>query len=324
MTPQAYVDHMDALCEGKVGMILGGSWSIGRVYNYYPDMVGKIGVAEMPTIDGDQSGVTSCNGGWTYVISSKTSEEKREKAKSIEEGVEISYDVGLKILDFIGKSEYKEKTYKGATNYFFQKKERNAAVDKIIEIARANDKTTVIAIGAITNVALALYFEPSIAEKINIIWLGGNALGYAHNREYNFIQDVEAVDFTFKSGAKIDVVPCKNVAAQLTTTIYELEHYLLGGGKIGEYLCDVFRDCKKFFRACEEDIIGESKTLWDLSAVAYAINPQWFEVKTVSRPEILEDSAYKLSEDDNKITFAYDLSRHRIFQDFFIKMGKND
>ncbi len=82
MTPAGYQDNIDAMCEGKVGMALGGSWSIGRMYNYYPEMVEKIGVAEMPTRDGDQTGVTSCNGGWTYVISKNLTNENREKAAS--------------------------------------------------------------------------------------------------------------------------------------------------------------------------------------------------------------------------------------------------
>ena len=80
LTPEGYTDSVDALCEGKVGMCLSGSWSIGRIYNYYPDAVDKIGVAKMPTMSGDQSGVTSCNGGWTYVMSAKMNESKRELA----------------------------------------------------------------------------------------------------------------------------------------------------------------------------------------------------------------------------------------------------
>ncbi len=165
---------------------------------------------------------------------------------SIEEGINLSFDIASKVLDLIDRSEYKAKMYKGATKYFYESKLSNPAVEKIIEIALRNDKTTIIAIGAITNVALALYFAPEIASKIDIIWLGGNSLEYADNLEFNFKQDIEAVDFVFKSKANLTIIPCRNVAINLVTTTYELEHYL--GGEIGEYLCRVFRDCKKAYR----------------------------------------------------------------------------
>ncbi len=241
--------------------------------------------------------------------------------KTIEEGINLSFDTASKVLDLIDKSEYKFKMYKGATKYFFESKLSNPAVDKIIEIAKANDKTTILAIGAITNVALALYLAPEIAEKIDIVWLGGNSLEYGDNKEFNFRQDVQAVDFVYKSKVNLAIIPCRNVAINLVTTIYELEHYLGNIGEIGKYLCSVFRDCKKAYRKQPQDIIGESKTLWDLSAIAYILNKDWFKTREISCPDIMEDGTYKTTNDKRKITYVYDLNRHKILQDFFIKMG---
>ncbi len=64
--------------------------------------------------------------------------------------------------------------------------ENNDAVNKIIEVALKNDKTYILGIGANTNIALAIKKEPKIIGKIEIIWLGGNELGYKDNLEYNF------------------------------------------------------------------------------------------------------------------------------------------
>ena len=91
---------------------------------------------------------------------------------SIEEGTQKSYDTTLKILDMLSMSNYKPKVYKGATYYTHDSKKTNEAVDKIIEIALNNEKTTIIAIGAITNVALAIISEPKIIDKIEVICLG--------------------------------------------------------------------------------------------------------------------------------------------------------
>ena len=50
-----------------------------------------------------------------------------------------------------------------------------------------------MAIGAITNVALALKKEPTIIDKIEVIWLGGNELGYNDINEQNAAEVFEKI-----------------------------------------------------------------------------------------------------------------------------------
>ena len=50
----------------------------------------------------------------------------------------------------------------------------------------------VLAIGAITNVASAILKNPEIIDRIVIVWLGGNALHWPENKEFNLYQDVAA------------------------------------------------------------------------------------------------------------------------------------
>ena len=239
---------------------------------------------------------------------------------SIEEGTEKSYEVTLNLLDMLNKSEYKEIVYKGATKYFSDSKETNQAVEKIIEIANKNDKTTILAIGAITNVALAIEKAPEIINKIKVVWLGGNTFLTKDNSEFNFRQDIKAVQKVFDSKVELVVIPCRNVAANLSTTIYELEHYLNKDTKLNKYLCDIFRNCKKAFIKEAKDEIGASKTLWDLSAIAYEINTDWFKTEVISCPIILENGLYKETTDRHNVIFVNDLYRNKIYQDFFIKM----
>lgn len=241
--------------------------------------------------------------------------------ETVEEGTDLSFYTAGKILDMLNASKYKDVMYKGAIYYLFESKQLNPATSKIIELAKANEHTTIIAIGAITNVALAIFHAPEIVNKIDIIWLGGNSFLSQNNYEFNFRQDVEAVRIVFNSKAPLVIIPCRNVASNLSTTIYELEHYLLGQGEVGQYLCEIFKNCKKAYRQNPNDIIGESKTLWDLSAIAYFINKDWFKICEVSCPEILDDTSYKHTDKKHKITFVNDLNRHEIYKDFFIKMG---
>lgn len=240
---------------------------------------------------------------------------------SIEDGTEKSYETTLKLLDMLDKSEYKEKVYKGAINYLKDSEDSNEAVEKIIEIAMKNEETTILAIGAITNVALAIKVEPKIINRIKVVWLGGNTFLTKDNNEFNFRQDIKAVQTVFESGAELVVIPCRNVAANLSTTIYELKHYLSEETELNQYLCDIFIKCKKAFMKEPKDEIGLSKTLWDLSAIAYEINSDWFKSELISCPKVLDNGLYELTENNHKVIFVNDLYRNKIYQDFFIKMG---
>ena len=243
--------------------------------------------------------------------------------KTIEEGTEKSYQTTLSLLDMLEKPEYKNIVYKGATKYMKESIEDNDAVNKIIEIASKNEKTTILAIGAITNVALAINKAPEIISKIKVVWLGGNSFLTKDNSEFNFKQDIKAVQTVFDSGVELVVIPCRNVASNLTTTIYELEHYLNKDTKLNNYLKEIFIKCKKAFMKEPKDEIGSSKTLWDLSTVAYEINADWFKSEMISCPNVLDNGLYEQTSDRHNVVFVNDLYRNKIYQDFFIKMGAN-
>lgn len=235
------------------------------------------------------------------------------KLNTIEEGTELSYETTLKILELMNKSEYQNKVYKGATEYIYNDYKTNMAVEKIIEICLKNEETTIIAIGAITNIALAIAIEPQIIDKINVIWLGGNELSFNDNIGTNF-KDIKAVKLVFESNAKLTVIPCKNVASNLITTIYELEHYMKRT-PINQFLLDNLIKCDK--NIYEK---GVSKVLWDLSAVAYIINESWFTSDKISCHNILDDGSYEVTQNNHKVTFIKSLDRDKIFGDFFNKL----
>lgn len=244
-------------------------------------------------------------------------------AITIEEGTEKSYEVTLDILNMLNKAKYKDIVYKGATKYFKDSKESNQAVEKIIEIANKNDKTVILAIGAITNVALAIEKAPEIINKIKVVWLGGNTFLTKDNSEFNFRQDIPAVQKVFDSKVELVVIPCRNVASNLSTTIYEIKHYLNKDTELNKYLCDIFLKCKKSYMKEPKDEIGSSKTLWDLSAIAYEINSDWFKSEIISCPNILDNGLYEQTTNRHNVIFVNDLYRNKIYQDFFIKM-END
>ena len=81
LTAESYTYIVDALCDGVLAMTFSGSWGFAEIFDYTEgdmEIVNNIGVAPIPTIDGDQSDCTSANGGWCYVMS----EESKVKDKA--------------------------------------------------------------------------------------------------------------------------------------------------------------------------------------------------------------------------------------------------
>ena len=234
---------------------------------------------------------------------------------SIDEGIDKSYDEIIKICNWLN-FDCTNKVFKGSTDYVENDyNEENDAVNKIIEIANKNDKTYILAIGAITNVAIAINKEPKIIDKIEVIWLGGNSFLSKENKEFNFKQDVQAVRTVFESKVKLTVIPCKNVASNLRTSIYELEHFLKGKSKLCDYLCERFYN---------DGVHGikERRVIWDISVIAYMINKEWFQTEEVSCPNIKDDTSYEITSNKHKITVVNYLDVDKIYKDLFEKLTK--
>lgn len=239
------------------------------------------------------------------------------KSKNVTAGEsqELSYNEILKICNWLN-FDTTNKVFKGSTDYLQNGYNgENEAVNKIIEIALKNEKTHILAIGAITNIALAIKKEPKIIDKIEVIWLGGHSLLQEENRESNFRQDVEAVRIVFESKVKLTVIPCKNVASNLQTSIYELNHHLKDKSELCNYLISRFYN---------DGYHGnqERRIIWDISVIAYMINKKWFTSKEISCPNIKEDTSYEITTNRNNITMVTYIDANSVYNDLFEKLGE--
>ena len=230
------------------------------------------------------------------------------------DGQELSYNEILKICNWLNFDTI-DKVFKGSMDYIQNGyDENNDAVNKIIEVALKNDKTYILGIGAITNIALAIKKEPKIIDRIEIIWLGGNEIEYKDNLEYNFKQDIEAVKIVFDSTVKMTILPCKNVVSDLRIDIAELKSKLDNRKELNKYLIE------RFYNDGYHGI-QETRVIWDISVIAYMINKNWFETEKISCPNIKEESSYELTDNRHSITFVTKLDRDRIYEDLFRKLG---
>ena len=234
---------------------------------------------------------------------------------TVRDGQELSYNEILKICNWLN-FDTNNKVFKGSMDYIQNGyDETNDAVNKIIEIALKNNKTYILGIGAITNIALAIKKEQKIVNKIEIVWLGGNELGYEDNLEYNFRQDVEAVKIVFESKVKLTILPCKKIVSELRIDINTLKKYLENKSELCNYLIE------RFYNDGYHGV-QESRVIWDISVIAYMINKKWFETEQISCPNIRMDTSYEVTDNRHNITFVTKLDRNKIYEDLFNKLGE--
>jgi inosine-uridine nucleoside N-ribohydrolase len=94
--------------------------------------------------------------------------------------------------------------------------ERERAVDVIVRTVNENPgEVTIIAIGPLTNVAMALRMEPGLAPKVKQLVIMGGAVAFlpdgagnvTPNAEFNFWVDPEAARIVLRSGIPIALTP---------------------------------------------------------------------------------------------------------------------
>ena len=227
--------------------------------------------------------------------------------------IDKSYEVAKKIFKMCNEQN-NEIIFKGATEYFTNdSNQTNEAVNKIIQIAKKNDKTYILSIGCITNIALAIKREPSIINKIEVIWLGTNFL-FMKNNDFNFRQDVEAVRYVLDSKVNITIIPTYPVSYGLMISKYELESRIKNANELCNYFCEIFTD--------DYGTKQVRRVIWDISTVAYMINREWFKTMEISCPRIKEDTSFKLTKFRHKIKFVQRLNSNEIYDDLFSKITK--
>lgn len=227
--------------------------------------------------------------------------------------IDKSYEVAKKIFKMCNEENDKI-IYKGATKYFTEdSNQTNEAVEKIIQTSLRNDKTYILNIGCLTNVALAIKREPFIINKIEVIWLGTNFL-FMKNDDFNFRQDIEAVRYLLDSKVKITIIPTYPVSYGLMISKYELESRIRNANELCDYFCNIFTD--------DYGTKTIRRVIWDISIVAYMINEEWFQIMEISCPRIKKDTSFKLTKFRHKIKFVQRLDSNKIYDDLFSKITK--
>jgi hypothetical protein len=190
------------------------------------------------------------------------------------------------------------------------------AVDDLIARARTaipSQPLYVIAIAAISNVASALLKAPDIIDRMVVVWLGGHALDWPHQREFNLMQDVGGAQVLFDSGAAVVQVPCMGVVSHLHSTVPEIERYVEPCGEIGRFLAARFKDY-------ESDHKGWSKVIWDMAAVAWLLDERWAPSVLVPTPVLTADTTFSTDRSRHLMRYVTRVDRDAILRDFIGKL----
>jgi purine nucleosidase len=142
---------------------------------------------------------------------------------------------------------------------------RRRAVDLIVDtILQSRGKITLVAIGPLTNIALALKADPRIKNNIERIVIMGGAY-FTNEAEYNFKRDHAAAEIVFQSGVPITAVGL-DVTAQCKMREKDSDHLRLGLDPATQFIV-------RLLDLAEEETHEPHPTLHDPLAIAAIFRP---------------------------------------------------
>ena len=149
---------------------------------------------------------------------------------------------------------------------------RKRAVDLIIETAlQSRGKITIVAIGPMTNIALALKTDPRIKNKIErIVIMGGSYL--SSETEYNVKRDRTAAEIVFQSGVPITAVGL-DVTSQCKLLEKDIDRMRLTNDPAGNFLI-------RLIDLAEQQTHDPNPTLYDPLAIAAIFRPDLLEMQS--------------------------------------------
>ena len=198
------------------------------------------------------------------------------------------------------------------------------AVDFIIEQAHAVDDgpLVLLPIGKLTNIALALKKDPSIADDVRILWLGSN---FPDAGEYNLRNDTSAVNPVIDSEALFEIAVVRYNRSSGTAAVQaflpEIRERMSGAGPrvdtpvtgrhggefttFGDYSVSLF-----------EHVGQNARALYDVAAAALVKNPDWAERRTVGSYRLVDGQWVSRQSGDELVIWEL-FHTSKIVEDFY-------
>lgn len=239
------------------------------------------------------------------------------------DGMLKSYDEILRILDVADRKDMCSKVYKGSEQYLPDEVTavESPAADAIIELSKKYSKENplyVLAIGVGTNVASALLKDPTLVDRIVVVWLAGHCHQFNDCSDFNIVQDIFSARIIFGCGVPLVQFPMFGCVSEFRFTKQEFEYWFRGKGKLCEYLLDTSYSyiARKFHYE------GWSKPLWDLATVGWVIQGDFFKYACVPAPVPTLDYGYSQDFTRHPMQYVYQLNKDLLIADIARKLAE--
>ena len=204
-----------------------------------------------------------------------------------------------------------------------------AAVDFIVARARAQPAGTplvLLPIGKLTNIALALVKDPSIAKKVRVVWLGSN---YPAPGEYNQDNDPESLRYVLSTDVPFEMVlvrygtPSGTDAIRVTPEDVKAKFAGRGPraatpvmGRHGEAFSTFGDYAVNLFAHIKFDRTPPSRALYDVGAAAILKNPAWASSRRQGAPSLVGKNWEDRADNPRKVVIWENFDRDAIVADF--------
>jgi purine nucleosidase len=201
-------------------------------------------------------------------------------------------------------------------------------------IKRANQQRAeplvLIAVGKLTNVALALQKDPGIVDRVRVVWLGSN---YPEPGEYNQDNDTTAMNYVLNTSVPFEMVTVRygkpSGTDAVRATQEEINQRMPGvGPKVATPVTgrhnvafDNFGDYSvNLFEHITYHGTPPSRALFDMAAVAIVKDPSWASAKKIPAPILRDNKWVERPENPRQITVWENFDSEKIMADFYRSM----
>lgn len=218
--------------------------------------------------------------------------------------MEDSHRLNQTLLGMMGIDR---KTNRGAVARMYDwgdRAQHSAAAYEIIKqtkVMKEGEQLTIIALGALTNVASAVFIEPNIASKIRLYWLGTTYdfdTGVLLKNDFNCAMDQYAITHLLFSEVEMHIMPV-NIASKMKFNYKDTEREL-SGHFLGEYLLKIWDDHIDGGRV--------ARTIWDLAIIDAFLHPEWAEEVEITTSK---------DNGNRKVFFYRDFDADKMREEFF-------
>ncbi|PKA99617.1 inosine-uridine preferring nucleoside hydrolase [Flavobacteriaceae bacterium MAR_2009_75] len=203
------------------------------------------------------------------------------------------------------------------------------AVDFILDETRNTD-VIILAVGKLTNIALALKKDSTLAQRTKVVWLGSN---YPEPGEYNQNNDTIAMNYVLNSKIPFEMVTVRYGKPSGTDAVKvspeEINQRMPGLGPIakngiigrhggnftnfGDYSISLFKHI-------EYHTDPPTRSMFDMVAAAILKNKNWGESKTIPAPILINNKWLERPENSREITIWENFDKTLVMEDFYTSL----